>query len=335
MERFRWVLTAILSAFACHFVVVHATPIDRALPLLAVMATLLAWASYAELMIAVPLLMIAEVAFSDEPMRLLALGAVMACVVAIAIVRRPLVALLAAIVLLRWIPVDHIGRELVLLALAIAIFLVLERTPFAAMVAAIAALITPAVPLRTLALPILVLIVAMAARGFGMPRVRVAWASSIVVAFAVLFFPWSGIVARAFPYFLKQPKASPKRLSIDALPPSHAVTLDVPDGAKSLIVSGANVAHLRRGARLGTLQPGNVALTIGDAADWGYMRRDQFYGSRNPLPRDPAGVIRGYGYTAWLDGAGRVALPAGARRIRVVADASLPQDASLQVEGFE
>ena len=49
----------------------------------------------------------------------------------------------------------------------------------------------------------------------------------------------------------------------------------------------------------------------------------------------PAGTIRDYGYAAWIDGAGRVALPRGARTIRVTADAALPADASLQVEGFE
>jgi hypothetical protein len=38
---------------------------------------------------------------------------------------------------------------------------------------------------------------------------------------------------------------------------------------------------------------------------------------------------------AGLDGAGRVLLPRGVRRIRVTAAATLPADASLQVEGFE
>jgi len=69
------------------------------------------------------------------------------------------------------------------------------------------------------------------------------------------------------------------------------------------------------------------------------MRRDAFYGSHNPLPRDPAGKVRGYGYLAWVDGAGRVPLPRlpanGIRTIRVTADAHLPANASLQVEGFE
>jgi hypothetical protein len=86
---------------------------------------------------------------------------------------------------------------------------------------------------------------------------------------------------------------------------------------------------------LGRIEPGGRIVRIGDAADWGYMRREQFYGARNPLPRDAAGKIRGYGYAAWVDGAGRIPLPPNARTIRVTADASLPADAALQVESFE
>jgi hypothetical protein len=86
---------------------------------------------------------------------------------------------------------------------------------------------------------------------------------------------------------------------------------------------------------LGRIDPGGVPLRVGDAADWGYLRRDFYYGSRNPLPHDPAGRVRGYGYSAWLDGAGRVPLPAGARSLRVTADAALPEGAALQVEAFE
>jgi hypothetical protein len=369
VERLRWLLAAAIAALACHLAVQPTTPIDLALPFLALLVTLLAWASYPPAMIAVPLLIAAELALPDETMRLFAFGAVMAAVVGVAMrgredlsplptamnLRRgegthsflrsrsappagaPLIAV-AAILLLRWIPLHDvlIGRELFLLAVAVAIVLVLGRTPFAIMIAVIAALVTPAVPLRTLAFPLLVLAVATAARTFGMPALRLAWPSTIVVAFAVLFFAWSGVVARAFPYFLNQATAPKERIRVtQALAPSDSVTLDVPQGARSLIISGANVARLRGGAPLGRIEPGGLALRIGDAADWGCLRREQFHASRNPLPRDPAGTIRGYGYNAWLDGAGRVALPAGARQIRVIADAALPPNAALQVEGFE
>ena len=85
----------------------------------------------------------------------------------------------------------------------------------------------------------------------------------------------------------------------------------------------------------GFLEPGNSVIRVGDVSDWGYMRREQIYQSRNPLPRDSAGQLRGYGYEAWVDGAGRVPLPRNARSVRVTADAALPEGALVQVERFE
>lgn len=344
MNRIRWVLAAALSALACHLSVIHATPVDRALPFLAVLTTILAAASYPSVMLGVPLLILAEIAIPDEGMRLLAFGVLMAFAITIPPASRlrdgrlaagvPL----AAILLLRWIPIHDVllGRELFLLVLALLIFLVLDRTPFAMAVAVLTVLVTPAVPLRTLALPMLVLVVAVAARTLGMPRIVLAWPSRVLVAFAILFFAWSGVVARAFPYFLHRATEPRERIVVaQALGAGKSLTLEVPEGAKSLVVSGANVARLRRGALLGRMEPGSLGIRIGDAADWGSLRREQFHGNRNPLPRDPAGKIRGYGYGAWLDGAGRIALPRGARQVRVIAAASLPAGASLQVEGFE
>ena len=348
MDKARWVIAAAVSALACHLAVVHATPIDRALPFLAVLTTALAALSYPSVMLGVPLLILAEIAIPNEGMRLLAFGVVMAGAIAIPdgdgpASRRRSGRLAAgvpviAILLLRWIPLDDVllGRDLFLIGIALLIFFVLDRTPFAMAVAVVTVLVTPAVPLRTLALPTLVLIVAVAARTLGMPRIVLAWPARVVVAFAVLFFAWSGIVARAFPYFLLRATEPVERIVVaQALAPSKGVTLDVPEGAHSLILSGANVARLRRGVVLGRVVPGDLVVRIGDAADWGSLRRDQYYASRNPLPRNPAGRIRGYGYGAWLDGAGRVPLPRGARQIRITADPSLPADAALQVEGFE
>jgi len=344
VNSFRWVLAAALSALACHLAVVHATPIDRALPFLAVLTTILAALSYPSVMLGVPLLILAEIAIPDEEVRLLAFGVVMAGAIAVAPARRLRDGRLAAgvplvvVFLLRWIPLGDVlfGRELFLLAVALLIFLVLDSTPFAMAVAVLTVLVTPAVPLRTLALPLLILAAAFAARVFGLPRILLAWPSRVVVSFVILFFAWSGVVARAFPYFLLRAKEPRERIVVaQALGPGRTVTLDVPEGAEWLVVSGANVARLRRGAVLGRVEPGGLVIRIGDAADWGSLRREQFYDTRNPLPRDPAGRIRGYGYAAWLDGAGRVALPDGLRQIRVMADAALPANASLQVEGFE
>jgi hypothetical protein len=355
VKPFAWVIAAALSAYACSLAVVsaNATPIDRALPFVAVVVTCLAAASAAELMLAVPLLIAAEMIIGDETTRLLALGAIVAAAVTACMqlqwtrrdrrrdsprFRAVAATTAGAILLLRWLPFQDVllARELLLLAVAATLVLVLGRTPFAVTLAVVTVLVTPAVPLRTLAFPLLVLFVAVLARMFGMPRLTLAWPSAAVLGFVMLFFAWSGIVARAFPYFLKQAHPEVRRSEgVPALPARASVMLAVPDGATSLIVSGANVARMRRGTPLGRIEPGGLAVTIGDAADWGYLRRDDFYGTHNPLPRDPAGKIRGYGYTAWVDGAGRVALPRGARAIRVTADAALPPGASLQVEGFE
>ncbi|MEA2489034.1 MAG: hypothetical protein QOH21_826, partial [Acidobacteriota bacterium] len=67
-----------MSAWAASLVVVHGTPIDRALPLLAAIVTLLAMASHPAVQAAVPLLFVVEIALPDEPTRLLVLGVVLA-----------------------------------------------------------------------------------------------------------------------------------------------------------------------------------------------------------------------------------------------------------------
>lgn len=347
MKNLWWLVVAALAAYACQLAVHHPTPIDRSLPLIAIAVTVLAWVTYPAVMVAVPMLIVAEIAIADEGMRLLAFGVVLAAIWTAAAWpplskaaaepphSRAALAILA-IVLLRWIPLNNVlwFREIFLLLVAIAIVYVLGRTPFAVAVAVITALVTPAVPLRTLALPLLVLLVAILARAFGMPRVKLVIPSTIALGFVMLFFAWSGIVARAFPYLLKQARAEQERQWLGlALAPRESIDLQVPHGATALIVSGANVPRFRRGAMLGTIN--GAAVRVGDASDWGYMRRDHYFGARNPLPRDPAGKIRDYGYAAWVDGAGRVGLPAGAKTIRVVADAGLPGGASLQVEAFE
>jgi hypothetical protein len=357
----RTVLAIAASAWAGHVAVQHSTPIDLALPFLCGLVALVAVRE--SLLLGVPLLILAENVFFDERTRLLAIGIVMAGVMAVALGaapasrkvtegfasgrwlaaerrvlgRRDVCVPLAIILLLRWIPLPELWlRELVLLAFAIAIYETLHRTPFAALVAVLTALATPAIPLRTFALPLAVLVVALLSRFFNAPKLQWKWASAVVIAFVALFFPWSGILARAFPFFLRPVLEPRPRLTLNyALNAGAKTTIDVPSDATSLVVSGANVAKLRRGAPLGRIEPGGIEVRIGDAADWGYMRRDHFYGSRNPLPRDVAGTIRGWGYDAWIDGAGRVALPPHARTITVAGDPSLPPGATLQVEAFE
>jgi hypothetical protein len=118
-----------------------------------------------------------------------------------------------------------------------------------------------------------------------------------------------------------------------ALRPGQSIDIDVPNDAKSLAISAANGFRLKRYQVAGTLD--GRPLTMRDLADWGYMRREQWWRSSNRLPRVPAGIIRGYGYDAWVDGAGRIPLPPHATRIHVAADPHLPAGARLQVEAFE
>ena len=349
MKRFHWVLSAAIAAYACHLAVQHATPVDLALPLLAVAVTVCAAVSYPAVMVCVPLLIVAEVGIAHEVVRLMAFGAICAGAVACAMWRTgnpacpgqagsPVLHSIVAIVLLRWIPLSDVlvFRELFLLGVAVLIVFVLGRTPFAVAVAVLTAFLTPAIPLRTLAVPLLILGVCIAARIFGMGAWRLTWVSAVVVAFPLLFLAWSGVVARSLPFVLRKAEPEPPRVLVrTAVRPSHTETFDVPEHARSLILSGANVARFRGGRVLGRIEPGGITVRLGDVADWGSMRRDQAYNAHNPWPRDMSGRVRGYGYNAWVDGAGRVALPPDARSITVTADASLPPDASLQVEGFE
>jgi hypothetical protein len=349
VTRFVWVLAAAVAALAAFLSIRHSTPVDLALPLIAVAVTLVAAATYPELMAAVPLLVLVEMLVPDENLRLLAFGAVLAAAFGVAVgflprsgqkagVERALAVTAAAIVLLRWIPAGDVllARELLLLALALLIVVVLDGTPLAVAVASLTALATPAIPLRTLALPAVVLLLAVVVRLPGLRSPRLPWLAAPAVSAAMLVFAWSGVAARALPFFFeaRHPASIPQPLRI-ALAPGEELELDVPADASALIVSGANVASLRRGAIVGTLEPGSRAIRIGDVSDWGYARREQFAASHNPMPRDPAGEVRGYGIDAWIDGAGRLALPRGAAKIRVSAASPLPAGASLQVEGFE
>jgi hypothetical protein len=113
--------------------------------------------------------------------------------------------------------------------------------------------------------------------------------------------------------------------------PGESVTLDVPDGAKSLILSGANVPMLKRGTVVAHV--GITPIRIGEISDWGSLRREHYYNSRNTLPANPAGLVRGYGYEAWIDGAAR--FPVAGRRVTITTEPRLPANALLQVEGFE
>ena len=342
-----WAALAAASAWAASLAVVHATPVDEALPYLAAIVTLVAAATYPSLMIAVPLLMVVEIAVFEEPVRLLLFGAVVAGLfgAALAALRParlgeagPAAAVVAAgaLFILRWIPLEEVllVRELVLVAIALAVVKILGGTPFAVAVGVLAAFVTPAIPLRTFVLPLLVLAASLVAAIAGATRLRLLWPSAIAIGVVMLFFAWSGVAARSLPYLLA-PAAEHTAQSIIAIPPGESLTLEVPREAGTVVLSGANVADLPRGTAIGTIDPGGVPVRIGDVSDWGAMRREHVHRSRNGVPRDPAGRLRGYGYNAWVDGAGRVRLPPHGGVIRLTTAADLPPGASLQFEGFE
>ncbi|HUP45692.1 MAG TPA: hypothetical protein VM779_09290 [Thermoanaerobaculia bacterium] len=340
----RWGVAAAVSAYAAAVVTRHGTPIDDALPAIAVLMTVLAALTHPSIQLSVPLLLIGEIVLFDERLRLLWFGLVIGVAFAAVILwsgpirsrTAAVVITVAAVLLLRWIPLSEvlIGRELIVLAFSVAIVLVLGATPVAIAVAVATALFTTAVPLRTLMVPAGVLALAAVARAAGTWRLRLPVAAATVVTTMMLFFAWSGALARAAPIMLRGGPPSLERIPVRiALAAGESVEIDIPREGKGLIVSGANVPRLRRGTPLGTIQPAGIVVRIGDVADWGVLRREHYYNSRNPLPRRPGGLVRGYGQTAWIDASGRIDVPPG--RVTVRAEPTLPRGASLQIDAIE
>jgi hypothetical protein len=339
-----WALAAALSGLAAAIVVHHGTPVDRALPLIVVVVTIVAAMSHPVVQVAVPLLIGGEIAIADERLRLTWFGLVLAAVFVIALIRRlafeataPIIASLA-VILLRWIPLSevHVVREILLIVIAAGIVIVFRSTPLAVALGVAVALFTPAVPLRTFALPLGVLAAGVVLRAVRMPEVRATMVAATSLALMMSFFAWSGAFARAVPLLLRGvPKHVVRHEVHVTVGPGETTRLEVPAGATSIIMSGANVPRLKRGALLGYVDPGRREIRIGDVADWGTLRREQFLASRNPLPRTSAGLLRGYGQTAWIDGAGRIPIPRGARVIEVSGSPTLAFEARLQVDAFE
>lgn len=348
----RWAAAAAVSAWAAALIVRHPTPIDGALPLIAIVMTVVAAVTHPAVQLSVPLLLMGEIVFPDEPLRLLWFGAVLAVSFAAAVqwsagdpagIRSrsrvaPLMITIAAIVLLRWIPFEPVmfGREIFILAVAAATVVILGSTPLAIAVAVWAALFTPAVPLRTLIVPVGVLMLSAAARTLKSEPWRVALPTVAAAALALplTFFAWSGAFARALPVMLRGGPPRLERVPVRiALAAGQSAQVEVPRDGRGVILSGANVPKLRRGTIVGTVEPGRIVVRIGDVADWGALRRDHYYASRNPLPRRPGGILRGYGQTAWIDASGRIAVRSGT--VVVTADRNLPPGASLQIDAIE
>lgn len=336
-----WVVAAVVFVAAAVVVARTDTPIDEALPFVVLVITAIAAVTRPAAQLSIPLLLGGSIALPDERQRLLWFGLVVAAAFAVSIHAvagraQAVTVTVAAVLLLRWIPLEEVmpGRELMILALAAATVLILGSTPAAIAVATVAALFTPAVPLRTLLMPAAVLVLAMLVRVARLHRVRLNIVGAGLVAVMMTFFAWSGALARALPLMLRGGPPELQRVPVNiALPPGAAAEVDIPPGARGLILSGANVPRLKRGTVMGRIQPGDIVVRIGDVADWGVLRREHYYNSLNPLPPRPGGIIRGYGQTAWIDASGRIAVPPG--RVVVTADPALPPRASLQIDAIE
>jgi hypothetical protein len=337
------------------------TPIDRQLPLLGLAITILAWLVrdtpwWSAVQSAVLLLIGCVVALPGDRLRLMAYGVVVAvtfCGALLAageltLVRSATFALVATAVL-RWLllPSASVMRETLLAMGVVAIVAAFGRRggPVGIAVAVAAALYTPAIPLRTLAIPFAVAVVVLtvrlllARRGDAAPlmavRAALDAAGLLMLAFMLTLFAWSGIAARQFPFFRREYGVGQRDEVRQALVPGQSLILDIPEDGVALIVSGANMARLRRGTIVGRVDPGGWNIHLGDLADWGYARRDQWWKSTNGLPRRPAGLVREYGYDGWVDGAGRIVLPRHLGRLTITCDPQLPAEARLQVEAIE
>ena len=338
------IIAAVLSAYAAAVAAQYPTPIDSALPLIAVVVTIVAAITHPSIQLAVPLLIGGEIVIADERLRLLWFGLVIGTAFAAACLReltwtRAAVLTIAAIVLLRWLPIANvvIWREALLIAIALLIMTALRATALGIAIAVAVALFTPLVPLRTIGFPIVVLIVVVILRAFETPPLHLNVAAAVSLALMLTFFAWSGVFARAALFVIRGlPSDAPREAVRMALAPGQSIVLDVPGNASALILSGANMSRLGPGTIVGSID--NVPIRIGDVADWGFLRREHFYGSRNQVPTNPAGELRGYGQNAWIDGAARFPVRGPrpeARGLRVAADAHLPAAARLQIDAFE
>ena len=145
-------------------------------------------------------------------------------------------------------------------------------------------------------------------------------------------------MVRAFVPFLRaEPQPAASKPVWIALQHGESVSIDTPPGARTVTItaSGANAERLREGTLMGMVD--GRPITIGDIADFGYTRREQFFRSQNAPPQRPIDDIKGYGWSAWLHTAGLITIhvPRGTQSIRVAAAPNLPPDTRLQIEAVD
>jgi hypothetical protein len=175
-------------------------------------------------------------------------------------------------------------------------------------------------------------------------RVKPLTYATAIAIFAL--WPWSGIIARALPIVRNyEPAAGSGRAVSSALAASEAIAIGVPPHVRHAVVttSGGQMARLKPGRVVGTIEATDTRghtttrpITIGDIADFGFTRRDQFFASRNPPSHVSSAEIRDYGANAWVWGGGRTAIasPADITSLRVIAAPNLPHDAHLQIDSI-
>lgn len=346
------------------------TPVDQALPLLAGVIVVLAWRSGDDsIALAVPLLLVIELSVVEERARLLLFGVVMTGAFAAALLRKcdRYSFVFAALVVLRWIPLSEVvvWRELLLMsATMLLVMSQRQRSAPATVSAVLLALALPVASVRFLTAPFglaalrpvrwpaagllivaaffsrpalaeICLLGALALIAESMRNLTLQLVVLLPAAVVMTLFAWSGVVARGPLYFVKVPEAR-ERIPVGiALRSGQSQTLAVPDGARTIVLTAANASSLRPGTILGTLEPGGRLIRVGDVSDWGYMRSGQWLLTGNRLPSRPAGRVRGYGQNAWVDGAGAIELPEGAREVTLSTPRSQPKTVLLQIEGFE
>ena len=176
-------------------------------------------------------------------------------------------------------------------------------------------------------------------------RMRFVSYATALAIFAL--WPWSGIVARSLPLIRHyDASAGEKQSAARALAAGDSLTIGVPQHVRTAVVTtvGGHIERFRSGRLIGTIEAtdphGRITrqpIRIGDTADFGFMRREQFFASRNALPRFSPGEIRGYGASAWLFAAGRTTIVSGSDivSLRVIAAPDLHSDSRLQVESVE
>lgn len=335
-----WGVALAVSVGAC-LTVPHVTPVDASLPTAGAAVVTVAWLARrsdgsAAILCGVPLLVAAAIVFPADQQRLLAYGVIAASAYCGAILLAGELGfaatagfVTAGLALLRWIGRDTIEpfREAAVLAGALLVAAVMtRRSALSVFVAVATGLLTPAIPTRSFVLPLAVAAIAWAL------RFRLTFAPLLLLFVIVMLFPWSGVVARATPWFLR--KAVPReRLTLAyAIPAGRTMEIELPPGTRSLVLSAANSLRLPPGTPVARID--GRLVRMGDIADWGATRRWMWWNAGVTVPAVPLGSIRGWGYDAWVDGAARFDIPPR-QRIRVAVEPSLPPDAALQVEAFE